>query len=157
MARALSPATLAEIARLRALYPQAPSALLPALHAAQDEVGYLSAEAMEDVGDALGLPLTEVMAVASFYEMFHLDRPGRHQIRVCTNLSCYLNGCERIVQHLCRRLGIRPGETTADGRVTMETVQCLAACEEAPVLLVDAERIPRVTPIAIDECLARLT
>ena len=157
MARALSPATLAEIARLRALYPQAPSALLPALHAAQDEVGYLSAEAMEDVGDALGLPLTEVMAVASFYEMFHLDRPGRHQIRVCTNLSCYLNGCERIVEHLCSRLGIRPGETTADGRVTMETVQCLAACEEAPVLLVDAERIPRVTPIAIDECLARLT
>ena len=156
MARALSAASLAEIARLRTLDPQARSALLPALHTAQEEVGYLSEGAMADVGDALGLPLTEVVAVASFYEMFHFEPPGRHQIRVCTNLSCYLNGCERIVEHLCKRLGLQPGETTADGRVTVETVECLAACEEAPVLLVDAERIPRATPLAIDECLARL-
>jgi NADH-quinone oxidoreductase subunit E len=156
MARVLSGAVLEEIARLTRLYPHPRSALLPALHAAQEEGGYLSEAAMADVGDALHVPLTEVVSVASFYEMFHLERLGRHHIRVCTNLSCYLNGCDRALAHLCSRLGIQPGETTADGRVTLEAVQCLAACEEAPVLLVDTERHPRVTPAAIDEFLARL-
>jgi NADH-quinone oxidoreductase subunit E len=102
------------------------------------------------------VPLTEVASVATFYEMFHLEPLGRHHIRICTNLACYLNGCDRVLDHLCRRLGVRPGETTADGRVTVEAVQCLAACEEAPVLLVDADRHPRVSPRAIDDLLARL-
>ncbi len=157
MARALPPPVLEEIARLRGLYAQPRSALLPALHAAQEEIGYLTEDAMRDVGDALGLPLSEVMSIATFYEMFHLERPGRHHIRICTNISCHLNGCEALLERLCSRLGIRPGETTADGRVTLEPVQCLAACEEAPVLLVDAERHARVTPVMLDELLARLT
>ena len=157
MARALPPPVLEEIARLRGLYAQPRSALLPALHAAQEEIGYLTEDAMRDVGDALGLPLSEVMSIATFYEMFHLERPGRHHIRICTNISCHLNGCEALLERLCSRLGIRPGETTADGRVTLEPVQCLAACEEAPVLLVDAERHARVTPVMVDELLARLT
>lgn len=156
MARVLSPAALAEIARLRALYFRPQSALLPALHAAQDEVGYLSAEAMEDVGDALGLPLSEVTSVATFYSMFFLEPVGRHKIRVCTNLSCYLNGCERVLEHLCQRLGVRPGQTTPDGRVLVEAAECLAACEEAPVILVDADRHARVTPSAIDDLLGKL-
>ena len=150
MAHALSPAALDEIARLRGLYPQSRSALIPALHAAQSEVGYLSEGAMADVGEALGLPLTEVMSVATFYEMFHLEPPGRHHIRFCINLSCYLNGCDAVLAQLCARLGIRPGETTPDGRVTLEAVQCLAACEEAPVMLVNAERHARVTAAAVD-------
>jgi len=157
MARALPPPVLEEIARLRGLYAQPRSALLPALHAAQEEIGYLTEDAMRDVGDALELPLSEVMSIATFYEMFHLERPGRHHVRICTNISCHLNGCEALLERLCGRLGIRPGETTADGRVTLEPVQCLAACEEAPVLLVDAERHARVTPVMVDELLARLT
>ncbi len=156
MAGVLSHAALAEIARLRTLYFRPQSALLPALHAAQDEVGYLSLEAMEDVGDALGLPLSEVTSVATFYSMFFLEPVGRHKIRVCTNLSCYLNGCEQILEHLCRRLGIGPGETTPDGRVLVEVAECLAACEEAPVILVDADRHARVTPAAIDDLLGKL-
>lgn len=152
----LSQAVLAEIARLRALYPVPRSALLPALHAAQAETGYLTEGALGGVGQALGLPLTEVVSVATFYEMFHLEPLGRHHIRICTNLSCYLNGCDRVLERLCARLGVRPGETTADGRVTVEAVQCLAACEEAPVLLVDAERRPRMTPEGVDDLLARL-
>ncbi len=156
MARALSPAALQEIARLKGLYPQSRSALIPALHAAQEDAGYLSEGAMADVGEALGLPLTEVMSVATFYEMFHLEPPGRHHIRFCVNISCHLNGCDGVLEHLCHRLGIRPGETTPDGRVTLESVQCLAACEEAPVLLIDAERHARVTTAALDELLARL-
>lgn len=156
MARVLSQGALAEIARLSGLYPRPQSALLPALHAAQDEVGYLSQAAMEDVGDALGLPLSEVMSVATFYSMFFTEPVGRHRIRVCTNLSCYLNGCEGILDHLCVRLGIRPGETTPDGLVLVEVAECLAACEEAPVILVDTDRHARVTPAAIDDLLERL-
>lgn len=156
MARGLSEGGKAEIARLRGLYPQAQSALLPALHAAQDEVGYLSAEAMDDVARELGLPLSEVTSVATFYSMFFTEPAGRHKIRVCTNLSCYLNGCEEILDHLCRRLGVRPGETTEDGRALVEVAECLAACEEAPVILVDADRHARVTPQAVDALLARL-
>jgi NADH-quinone oxidoreductase E subunit len=156
MAPALSSAARAEIARLRASYPQPRSALIPSLHVAQAEVGYLSEGAMAEVGQALGMPLTEVVSVATFYEMFHLEPPGRHHIRICINISCYLNGCDRVLDHLCGRLGIRPGQTTDDGRVTLESVQCLAACEEAPVLLIDADRYPRVTPAVVDELLARL-
>ena len=156
MARALPKPVLEEITRLRGLYAQPRSALLPALHAAQGEIGYLTEDAMRDVGDALGLPLSEVMSIATFYEMFHLERPGRHHIRICTNISCHLNGCDALLARLCSRLGIQPGETTADGRVTLEPVQCLAACEEAPVLLVDAERHARVTPVMVDELLTKL-
>jgi NADH-quinone oxidoreductase subunit E len=157
MVRVLSQATLDEIARLRDLYPRAASAVLPALHAAQDEVGYLSADALSDVAEALGLPVQDVASVASFYTMFFMEPPGRHKIRVCTNLSCYLNGCEEVLAHLCRRLGIRPGQTTPDGRVLVEVVECLAACEEAPVLLADSDRYARMTPAAIDRLLERLT
>src|SRR5579884_1926877 len=108
MARVLSQAVLAEIERARARYPRPQSAVLPALHAAQEEVGYLSPEALDDVAEALGLPVTEVASVATFYSMFFTEPVGRHKIRVCTNLSCYLNGCEEILDHLCRTLGGRP-------------------------------------------------
>jgi NADH-quinone oxidoreductase subunit E len=156
MGRVLSDAVLGEIGRLRDRYPRPQAALLPALHAAQDEVGYLSPEAMQDVANSLGLPLPEVTSVATFYSMFFTEPVGRHKIRVCTNLSCYLNGCEQVLEHLCRRLGVRPGETTADGRVLVEAAECLAACEEAPVMLVDADRHARMTTDAVDDLLARL-
>ncbi len=155
-ARVLSDATLEEIARLRGLYPRAQSALLPALHAAQDQVGYLSSEAMEDVADALDLSATEVASVASYYSMFFTEPVGRHKVRVCTNVSCYLNGAEQVLHHVCERLGVSPGQTTPDGRVLVEAVECLGACEEAPVLLADATRHPRVTAAVIDELLKEL-
>lgn len=156
MARILSPDVLAEIARQAGLYAQPRSALLPALHAAQEQCGYLSDAALSDVAEALGLSVSDVTSVATFYSMFLTEPAGRHQIRVCTNISCYLNGCGDVLERLCRRLGIRPGETTPDGRVTLEAVECLAACEEAPVLLVDADRHPRMTPSAVDDLLSRL-
>ena len=156
MARTLSAETLEVIAKARARYPRAQSALLPALHAAQAQVGYLPEPALADVADALGVPVTEVAAVASFYSMFHTAQVGRHIVRVCTNLSCYLNGADRVVARLCDRLGIRPGQTTPDGRVSLEIAECLAACEEAPVLLADADRVARVTPDAVDDLVRRL-
>ena len=157
MARVLTEGTLDAIARARGLYPRAQSALLPALHLAQDQVGFLSPDAMADVADALDLAVTEVASVASYYTMFFTDPVGRHKIRVCTNLSCYLNGAEEVLRHLCARLAVRPGETTSDGRVLVEAVECLGACEEAPVLLADTDRHPRVTAAAVDALLAGLS
>jgi NADH-quinone oxidoreductase subunit E len=156
MPRLLSAETLEAIARARARYPRAQSALLPALHAAQAQVGYLPEPALADVAEALGVPVTEVAAVATFYSMFHTEPVGRHIVRVCTNLACQLNGADRVMERLCGRLGIRPGETTADGRVSLEIAECLAACEEAPVLLADADRVPRVTPDGVDDVVRRL-
>ncbi|HKX16919.1 MAG TPA: NADH-quinone oxidoreductase subunit NuoE [bacterium] len=156
MARVLSAETLDAIAGARARYPSAQSALLPALHAAQAQAGYLPEPVLADVADALGVPVTEVAAVATFYSMFHTAPVGRHVVRVCTNLSCHLNGADGVMDRLCRQLGIRPGQTTPDGRVSLEVAECLAACEEAPVLLADADRVARVTPDAADELVRRL-
>src|SRR5207302_11369577 len=117
MARALPPPVLEEIARLRGLYAQPRSALLPALHAAQEEIGYLTEDAMRDVGDAVELPLSEVMSIATLYEMFPAERPGRHHVRICTNISCHLNDCEALLQRLSGSLCIRPGLITAVGGV----------------------------------------
>jgi len=155
-ARVLTPDTLGAIARVRARYPRAQSALLPALHAAQAQVGYLPEPALADVADALGVPVTEVAAVATFYSMFHTEPIGRHIIRVCTNLACHLNGADRVMDRLCDRLGIRPGQTTPDGRVSLEVAECLAACEEAPVLLADGDRVAGATPDGVDELVRRL-
>jgi len=154
--RVLSRATLEAIGRARARYPRAQSAMLPALHAAQDQLGYLPEPALADVADALGLPVTEVAAVATFYSMFYTQPVGRHIVRVCTNLTCHLCGAGPVLDRLCGRLGIRPGQTTPDGRVTLEIAECLAACDEAPVLLVDADRLARVAPESIDDLLRRL-
>jgi NADH-quinone oxidoreductase subunit E len=155
--RVLSRATLEAIAAARARYATAQSALLPALHAAQAQVGYLPQPALADVADALGLPVTEVTSVATFYTMLFTEPVGRHIVRVCTNLTCHLCGVGPVLDRLCGRLGIRPGQTTADGRVTLEVAECLAACDEAPVLLVDADRLARVTPEAVDDLVRRLT
>ena len=154
--RVLSPETLEAIADARARYPRAQSALLPALHAAQAQLGYLPEPALADVADALGMPVTEVAAVATFYSMFHTEPVGRHIVRVCTNLTCLLCGAGPVLDRLSRRLGIRPGQTTPDGRVSLEIAECLAACEEAPVLLADADRLARVTPDGVDDLVRRL-
>ncbi|HLW47402.1 MAG TPA: NADH-quinone oxidoreductase subunit NuoE [bacterium] len=154
--RVLSRETLDAIAAACARYPRAQSALLPALHAAQAQLGYLPEPALADVGDALGLPVTEVTAVATFYTMLFTEPVGRHIVRVCTNLTCHLCGAGPVLDRLRRGLGIRPGQTTADGRVTLEIAECLAACDEAPVLLVDTDRLARVTPEAADDLVRRL-
>jgi NADH-quinone oxidoreductase subunit E len=153
--RSLGPEARAEIARLVGLYEHRQSALLPALFVAQQEHGYLSPEALAAVAEALDLPLSEVTSVASFYSLLYLRPVGRHVIQVCTNLACMLNGCGAVVRRFGERLGVAPGETTADGRFTLRTVECLAACEEAPAVLVDEDRWPRVGPDDVDRLLER--
>jgi len=113
------------------------AALLPALWLAQEQEGYLSPEAMECVARLLQLAPVHVLETASYYDMFRLRPGGRHDIRLCTNLSCSLLGAHRILHWLSRRLGIEPGETTRDGSVSLTPVQCLGSCEKAPMMQLD--------------------
>ncbi len=154
-APALSDAARQEILRLAGVYEHRQSALLPALFVAQREAGYLPPWALAAVAEVLDLPLAEVTSVASFYSLLYLEPVGRHVIQCCTNLSCMLNGCAAVLERFRERLGTAPGDTTADGRFTLRTVECLAACDEAPALIIDEDRWARVAPDGVDGLLAR--
>jgi NADH-quinone oxidoreductase subunit E len=141
---------------LVARYPEKRSALIPLLHEVQAEVGYLSPEAVTWVAGYLGLSSADVMSVASFYDMLHLEPVGKHLIYVCQNLTCALRGSERLIRHLEKTLGIRMGETTADGKITLKRMECLASCGTAPSIQVDGVYHHQVTPDALDALLADL-
>jgi NADH-quinone oxidoreductase subunit F len=125
--------------QILARYPVKRSALLPALHLAQEQEGYVTAEAMSYIASLLGLSAAQVHDTASFYTMYRFAPEGKTQIEVCTNLSCALNGADELVDEACKRLGIKEGGTTADGKYTVRRVECLAACGGAPAVQVDGE------------------
>ena len=139
----LSARSLERIAREVAKYPagQEQSAVMSALAIAQDQHGWLSDEAIEAVAGVLGMPPVAVYEVATFYNMYNLKPAGRHKVTVCTNLPCALSGGVDAAEHLKRRLGVGFGETTADGCVTLKEGECMGACGDAPVLLVDNKRM----------------
>jgi NADH-quinone oxidoreductase subunit E len=151
-----SQAQLAEVHRLRALYPDPQGALLPALHLAQEAFGYISLEAEEYVAGLFNLSPAHVHEVVTFYTLYFRERPGRHVVSVCHNLSCHLAGAPAIIAHLKARLGVEPGETTADGRVTLLSVECLCACEAAPMMQVDDRYELNLTPAKVDQILGGL-
>ena len=139
----LTPESLARIEREVAKYPadQKQSAVMSALAIAQDQLGWLPDEAIEAVAQALGMPAVAAYEVATFYNMYNLKPVGRHKVTVCTNLPCALSGGVDAAEHLKRRLGVGFGETTADGCVTLKEGECMGACGDAPVLLVDNKRM----------------
>jgi len=141
--RLLSAAALAKIDREIAKYPagQQQSAVIAALAIAQDEHGWVSKELVEAVAEVLGMPPIAVYEVATFYAMFNTSPVGSHKITVCTNLPCALSGGNRAARHLQQRLGIGFNESTADGRFTLKEGECMGACGDAPVLLVDNKRM----------------
>jgi NADH-quinone oxidoreductase subunit E len=141
---------------LVARYPEKRSALIPLLHEVQAEVGYLSPEAVAWVAGYLELSPADVMSVASFYDMLHLEPVGKHLIYVCQNLTCALRGSERLIRHLETTLGIRMGETTPDGKITLRRMECLASCGTAPSIQVDGAYHHQVTLDALDALLADL-
>ncbi|HSX22950.1 MAG TPA: NADH-quinone oxidoreductase subunit NuoE [Gaiellaceae bacterium] len=126
-----------EIESVAKKYPDSRSAVLPALRLAQEEHGWLSRAAIEEVAGALDLTPAYCLGVATFYDMFHLQPVGRHTVEVCTNLSCALVGAQRVVDAFEHELGLRPGETSEDGSVTFRLVECLGACGYAPAVAVD--------------------
>jgi NADH-quinone oxidoreductase subunit E len=148
-----------EIDAWLARYPenQRRSALLGALRAVQHEEGYLSTPMMDAVAEYLRIPAMEVYEVASFYSMYELKPVGRHTIAVCDNVSCMLRGADRIIEHLEQKLGVKLGESTADGRFYLKREEeCLAACCGAPMMQVDHVYHENLTPERVDEILAKL-
>jgi NADH-quinone oxidoreductase subunit E len=138
---------LAAIRELPARYPQPRSAVMPALDLAQEELGYLTPAAMSEVAAALQLDPGYVEGVATFYTLFHLEPIGKHRFYVCTNLSCQLRGAEAVVEKLKETLGVRePSEVSKDGLFSYEEVECLGACEYAPVVRLDHRYEQDVTP-----------
>lgn len=155
----ISAAALARIDHWLAKYPaeQKISAVIPALTIVQDENGgWITRELMDAVAVYLSLPAIAVYEVATFYTMFELKPVGAHKISVCTNISCMLRGSDKIVDHLQQRLGIRPGETTTDGKFTVKEVECLAACGGAPMFMVGKDYHENLTPEKVDAILAAL-
>ena len=154
----LSQESLAKIDQELAKYPleHKQSAVMAALHIAQDEHGWLSVPIMDYIAELLAMRPIQVYEVASFYTMYDLKPCGRHKISVCTNISCLLRGSDGIVAHLKARLGVGFGETTADGQFTLKEVECLAACGGAPMFQVDKTYYENLTPARVDEILAGL-
>jgi NADH-quinone oxidoreductase subunit E len=117
--------------------PEREGALIPLLQKVQSELGYISQEAVEIIGDALGISESQIYGVATFYSEFRLFKPGDHQIKVCLGTSCYLKGGGELLERLSRYLGIPPGRATPDGKFSLETVACLGCCSRSPVMAVD--------------------
>jgi NADH-quinone oxidoreductase subunit E len=150
------PEQVAEVRRLQSLYPDRRGALLPVLHLAQDTFGYISLEVEEYVAGLFDLTPAHVHEVVTFYTLFFREERGKHVVSVCHNLSCHLMGAKAIVDHLKQRLGIEVGATTADGRVTLLTVECLCACEQAPMMQVDDHYEGLLTGEKVDRVLEGL-
>ena len=142
---------LDEIRELPGKYPQPRSAVMPALDLAQEELGHLTPEAMSEVAAALELDPGYVEGVATFYSLFHLEPIGKHHFYVCTNLSCALRGANEIVDHVKEAIGVKePDQVSADGMFSYEEVECLGACEYAPMMRLDHRYHYDLTPAKID-------
>ena len=152
----LKDTTRLKIDALIARYPQRRSALIPALQLAQEQHGYLSSDVVREIAQIFGLSPNEVYEVASFYTMLYKKPVGKYVLQVCTNISCLLCDSEEIMAHLQKRLGIKPGQTTSDGRFTLMEVECLASCGTAPVVQINDDYHENLTPGKLDEILDQL-
>ena len=130
-----------------------PEALIEALHAAQEAFGFLDDDALEFVGDTLGVPHSRVFGVATFYSFFTLKPQGEHTCVVCTGTACYINGASDIIGAFGRELGVKPKGTTADGKISLLTARCIGACSLAPAVVVDGDMRGKAK---IDELMAEL-
>jgi NADH-quinone oxidoreductase E subunit len=135
-------------------YPDRKSALIPALHRCQEELGgWISPDTMEDLAAFIGIEPVEVYGVASFYPMFHLKPVGRHMVSVCHNISCELRGATEIMEHVCRMTGAKPYGTSPDGKFTVWPVECQGACANAPMIDLDGVYHEDLTPEKVEKIL----
>lgn len=137
-------------------YPRPKSALIPLCHLAQQQDGHLADDAMVQIGELVGVTSAEVLGTASFYEMFKRDRVGKYCVNICTNISCQIMGGEELLEHAEQTLGIRAGNTTDDGLFTIEDVECIAACTEAPAMQVNYRYFHRMTTEEFDQLIAEI-
>ena len=128
-----------EMAKLEPRYPSKVALLLPALHGAQDEYGWLPPEVMEEIGAYIGIHPAQVREVASFYTMYDLKPVGKYHLKICTNVACCLRGADELVAHCEKRFGIECGETTKDKKFTLMEEECLGACGTAPAMMLNQD------------------
>jgi NADH-quinone oxidoreductase subunit E len=148
----LSDHALKEIKELPARFPELRSAVMPALDVAQEDFGYLTPDAITEVAHALGIDPGYVEGVSTFYTLFHLEPIGKHRLYMCTNLSCKLRGADELVAHAMEKIGVRQlGDVSQDGCFSIEEVECLGACEYAPMMRLDHQYHYDLTPEKIDE------
>jgi NADH-quinone oxidoreductase subunit E len=146
----------AEFERLLTRYPDRKAAILPALHLAQKEFGYVSGEAIAYIAGLVGTSSAEIEGVATFYTMYNRKPVGKYHVQICRNLSCSLLGAEHLIEHVSKKLGVPPGETTPDGKFTLAKVECLGSCGTAPVMQVNDEYHENLTVESIDRILDQL-
>ncbi len=152
----LTPENLKRVEEVRKKYPQARAALLPVLWIAQEQEGWISEPMMRSVGDLLGLPYSHILGVVTFYTMFHSKEEGRYHIEVCTNVSCMLRGSDKILATIGKVCGVKPGETSADGKWTVSEVECMGACGGAPMFAIGEEYYENLTPEKTEQILTSL-
>jgi NADH-quinone oxidoreductase E subunit len=146
----------AQLRAIAARYPEPRSAMLPCLHLAQQTEGYITSAGAQAVAEVTGARVDEVESVVSFYSMYTTKPLGEHVIKVCTSVSCYLRGSDALLARLEEGLGVQTGQTTPDGRFTLDMIECLAACGMAPALQVNGEFVENVTLERAEALLGRL-
>lgn len=144
------------ILKLQKRYPSKRSALIPALHLAQTQLGYLPREIQNEVARLFDIDFNEVNAIVTFYDMFFEEPRGKHILHVCKNVSCMLRGSDELLDNLCGKLKIKPGETTEDGEFTIIASECLAACDRAPMMLVDEQVVGPISENELEQLLERV-
>src|SRR4051812_27337356 len=137
MAKILSENFYAQMKKLEPRYPNKIALLLPALHAAQDELTWLPSQAIEEIGEYIGIHPAQVKEVASFYTMYNLKPVGKYHLKICTNVACCLRGADELVEHCEKKFGIQCGETTRDKKFTLMEEECLGACGTAPAMMLN--------------------
>jgi len=156
MAFALTEDRERELQDVLTRYPTKMAACIPALHLCQDQNGWVSDDVIAFVAQRLELPTSHVKGVVTFYTLFNQKPVGKHQVWVCRTLPCALRGANDVLRQCEQRLGVKAGETTRDGKVTLRTAECLASCGTAPMMQVDKDYYENLTPERVDEILARL-
>ena|SRR5436190_9016850 len=153
-----SPQLEEKFTRLLTIYPpgRKRSALIPMLLYAQDEVGAVTPDVIEEIARRLEIQPLQVEEVLSYYSMLHRKPLGKHHVQICTNISCLLTGGEELWQHACKKLGIGHKEVTPDGQISLEEVECIGACSWAPALQVNYDFYHKITPQTLDQILDNL-
>lgn len=156
MAKLLSQKFYEAMGKLEPRYPTKVALLLPALHAAQDEYGWLPPEVMDEVGAYIGIHPAQVREVASFYTMYNLKPVGKYHLKVCTNVACCLRGADELVEHLEEKFSIKVGETTKDKKFTLHEEECLGACGTAPAMMLNDDYHENLSIASVDRLIAGL-
>ena len=145
-----------EVAKLEPRYPNKVALLLPALHLAQAEYGWLAPEIVDEIGARIGVHPAQVKEVASFYTMYYLKPVGKNVLRICTNVACSLRGADELVDHCERKLGIKRNETTPDGTFTLMEEECLGACGTAPAMMLGDDYFENLDAAKLDTIISKL-